>query len=159
MDGKKKEKLHNAKNQVSNSQVVVATGQGLKVVADKGKKSAPVKVLVEPDDVLREQAGGFANFLKEYAVVGLAVGFIIGQQANAVVKQFVTSFVEPLLQFIFGASLSKQTAVVHHGHKAISVPWGAFVYIFIEFLFVAVAVYVVIKLLRLDKLKSGRGMQ
>ena len=155
----KKEKLQNAKSQVTNSHVVIATGQGIRLVADKGKKTTPVKVFVEPDDVLREQAGGFADFLKEYAVVGLAIGFIVGQQANAVVKQFVDSFVQPLLQFIFGESLTDQHATIHHGHQPITVLWGRFLYIFIEFLFVAVAVYFVIRLLRLDKLKNGRGLQ
>lgn len=155
----KKEKLQNAKEQVTGSHVVVATGQGIRLVADKGKNKTPVKVFIEPDDVLHEQVSGFTNFLKEYAVVGLAIGFIIGQQANAVVKQFVASFVEPLLQFAFGGTLSKQVILVHHNHKAIPIAWGAFVYLFIEFLFVAVAIYVVIKLLRLDRLKNGRGMQ
>jgi len=155
----KKEKLHNAKDQVSNSHVVVATGQGIRLVAEKGKHKAPVKVFVEPDDVLHDQVSGFANFLKEYAVVGLAIGFIVGQQANAVVRQFVASFVEPFLQFVFGGTLSKQVILVHHNHKAIPIAWGAFVYLFIEFLFVAVAIYAVIKLLRLDRLKGGRGMQ
>jgi len=125
--------------------------QAIKKAANK---AADTRVVHDPDDVLREQANGFTNFLREYAVVGLAIGFILGQQANAVVKQFVTSFIQPWLQLAFGANLGTRTFTIHHGSAPIAVAWGAFVYIFIEFVFVAVIIYVIFRLLRLDKLKE-----
>lgn len=128
----------------------------VRVTQPKGKRHHGVTVLLDSDEIVREQVGGFTNFLREYAVVGLAVGFIVGQQANAVVKQLVVSFIDPWLQVLFGANLNTRTAVVHHGQTPITIAWGAFVYIFIEFLFVAVTIYVVVKLLRLDKLKKQK---
>jgi large conductance mechanosensitive channel len=134
---------------------VVATRNGVKIV-ERGNHRKGVTVLLEPDELVREQVGGFTNFLREYAVVGLAVGFIVGQQANAVMKQLVTSFIDPWLQVLFGPGLNTRTAFVHHGETPIEVPWGAFVYSFIEFLLVAVTIYLIVKLFRLDKLKKQK---
>jgi large-conductance mechanosensitive channel len=105
----------------------------------------------EADDIVRRQAAGFVNFLQDYAVVGLALGFIVGQQANGVVKQFVASFVNPMFEVWFGQDLSTRTSIVHHGHKAIQVPWGAFVYVLLEFFFVLFLMYVLIKAFKLGR--------
>jgi large conductance mechanosensitive channel len=125
-------------------------------VTQPGGKKHHVTVLLEPDDLVREQATGFANFLREYAVVGLAIGFIVGQQANAVVKQLVASFVEPFIQVLFGKDWNHRVATVHHGGEPIQIAWGVFLYTLIEFFFVVIAIYIVIKLFRLDKLKTPK---
>ncbi len=135
---------------------VVATREGIQVVHQTGRRRKGVTVLLDSDDILREQVGGFTNFIREYAVVGLAVGFIVGQQANGVMKQLVTSFVDPWLQILFGPDLSKKTAILHHGTEPITMPWGAFVYSIIEFFIVAIVIYLVVKLLRLDRLKKQK---
>lgn len=114
-------------------------------------KHSRVAVLLEHDELFRHQAAGFVGFLQEYAVVGLALGFIVGQQANGVVKQFVASFVNPMFEMWFGQDLSTRAAVVHHGHKAIAVPWGQFVYMLLEFFFVLFLMYVLIKTLGLSR--------
>jgi len=57
---------------------------------------------------------------------------------------------------LFGPGLNTRTAFVHHGETPIEVPWGAFVYSFIEFLLVAVTIYLIVKLFRLDKLKKQK---
>jgi len=43
-------------------------------------------ILDEPDELVRRQFGGFVNFIREKAVVGLAVGFVIGQQAQGFIN-------------------------------------------------------------------------
>jgi hypothetical protein len=43
-------------------------------------KDSIVTILDEPDEVVKRQVGGFVHFMREKAVVGLAVGFIVGQQ-------------------------------------------------------------------------------
>ncbi len=118
------------------------------------KKHSRITVLLEPDDLVRGQAAGFVNFLRDYAVVGLALGFIIGQQANGVVKQFVASFIDPLSTVWFGQNLSTQKAILHHGNAIVKVPWGAFVYVLLEFFFVVIAMYAVVKVFKLDHLSK-----
>jgi len=139
---------------------VVQTKDGdVHVVQPKGHKHRGVTVLFETDDVVREQAQGFSNFLKDYAVVGLAVAFIVGQQANNVVKQLVASFVDPWVKIIFGQDLSTREAHFHHGVSPVNVPWGAFVYALIEFFLVLMVLYALIKLLRLDKFKKPKEVK
>jgi large conductance mechanosensitive channel len=142
----------------SNQQTkVIETKDGnVKVVQPAGHKHTGITVLLDSDDIVKHQATGFANFLREYAVVGLAIGFIVGQQANAVVKQLVASFVEPWVQVVFGKDWDQRAATLHHGTDVVKVPWGAFVYTMIEFFFVVISIYVVVKLFRLDKLKKPK---
>ena len=127
------------------------------VVVDKhGKRHRGVAVLLDSDDLMRDQVGGFVNFLKDFSVVGVALGFIVGQQANGVVKQFVESFANPLYKFLFGQDLNSRVAIVHHGSQAITVAWGSFVYTFLEFFFVLISIYVVVKLFKLDRLTNKK---
>jgi len=134
---------------------IVETKDGeVKVIQPKGRKHRGVTVLLDTDDVVREQVGGFTNFLRDYAVVGLAVGFIVGQQANAVVKQLVNSFVDPVVKVWFGQDLSSRVAIVHHNGQPVQLPWGAFVYVLIEFFLVLITLYLLIKLFKLDKLRK-----
>lgn len=121
------------------------------VVDKHGKEHHGVAVLLESDDVLREKFGNFSKFLQEYAVIGLALGFIVGAPANEVVKQFVGTFLNPLVAILFGQDLSSRTATFHHGHSPVLVPWGGFVYALINFLFVLISIYAAVKLLKLDR--------
>lgn len=131
----------------------------VKITQPKGRRHSGVTVLLDSDDMVRHQAAGFVNFLQEYAVVGLALGFIVGQQANGVVKQFVASFVDPLSRFWLGTDLSKKTAVIHDGTAPIVIPWGAFVYALLEFFIVLLTMYLVIKLFKLDRFTKKKDKE
>lgn len=99
---------------------------------------------------------GFVSFIRENAVVGLAVGFVIGAQVQSVVKQLIASFVDPSFTLLFGQALSQRTAVFHfNGHTA-DFAWGSFAYVLIDFLFVLLAIYLIIKILKLDKLDKPK---
>lgn len=113
-------------------------------------------VLLEPDDLVREQVGGFVNFLRDYAVVGLAVGFIIGLQAQTVVKQLVDSFVTPLLTVIIGQDVQDKTLSIASGNHHAEMAWGKFVYVLLNFIFVMIFIYAIVKLLKLDKLAKKK---
>jgi large-conductance mechanosensitive channel len=138
------------------TKVVESEDGDVKVTQPKGRRHKGVTVLLDSDDFAREQVGGFVNFLQDYAVVGLALGFIVGQQANGVVKQFVASFIDPLSTVWFGQNLSTRTAVLHHDQQIVRVPWGAFVYTLIEFFLVLFAMYAVIKIFKLDRFVKGK---
>lgn len=140
--------MTNAKNQTVTE--VIDTPEG-EIKVTRPKRHRGVAVVLDTDDVVRNQARGFTHFLQEYAVVGLALGFIVGQQANGVVKQFVASFLDPLTRVWFGQNLSTRTATLHHDQTAVQVPWGAFVFTLVEFFFVLIAMYAIIKLFKLDK--------
>jgi large conductance mechanosensitive channel len=123
------------------------------VVVDKhGKRHRGVAVLLEPDDLVREQVGGFIHFLRDYAVVGLAIGFIIGQQAQTVIKQLIDSFVTPVLNVLIGENFQKNAFTISAGSHHESVTWGKFAYVLLNFVFVMIFIYGLVKLFKLDKL-------
>jgi large-conductance mechanosensitive channel len=93
--------------------------------------------------------------LRERGVVGVAVGFIIGLQAQTLMKQMVESFVTPLLDFWFNG-LAKRQITLHAGSEPVHLTWGKFLYSLITFLFVVLFVYLMVKFLRLDKLDKPK---
>lgn len=115
--------------------------------SDRGKPSPATVVIQEMNPV-----GGFVNFLREHAVVGLAIGFVIGVQAQALVKQLVSSFIDPAFQLLFGQALSQRTFTVNFNERVAQFTWGGFAYALLNFLFVLAAIYIIVKSLSLDKL-------
>lgn len=103
----------------------------------------------------RGSVGGFVNFLRENAVLSLAVGFVLGTQVQTVVKQLIASFIDPLFQLVFpgNKALSNRTFTLHFQGRYANFGWGALVYSLIDFLFIAFIVYAVIKLFQLDRLR------
>ena len=113
-----------------------------------------VAVLLNTDDLVMEQVGGFVNFLRDNAVLGLAIGFVAGSQAQALVKQLIASFIDPAFQLFFGMSLSsRELTLGFHAHTA-QFKYGAFVYALLNVLFVLAAIYVIIKVFKLDRLNK-----
>lgn len=99
-----------------------------------------------------EFVGGFVNFLREHAIVGLAVGFAIGTQAQTLVKALVAGFIDPVFQLLFGEALSKRTFTLHFHANQADFGWGSVVYGMLNFMFVLAMIYILIKLFNLDKL-------
>ncbi len=138
---------------------VVTTSNTIRIETPKSnrQRKPKVTVLVQPDDLVRDQIGGFVSFLREHAVVGLAIGFVIGAQAQAVVKQLISSFIEPAFALLFGGQkLSVLTSTVSFNGRSQSFSWGAMVYVLINFLFVLGAIYFIIKVFKLDKLDKPK---
>jgi large conductance mechanosensitive channel len=91
----------------------------------------------------------FMEFLNEYKVIGLAIAFIIGVAASALVKSFVDNIIMPIITvFIPGGGW--KTATVQIGPFVIA--WGPFLSDLIYFLIVALLVFIVAKkVLKMDK--------
>ena len=136
----------------TNHQVKVTESKdgSVKITQPKGVHRGVTVLLEQPDEVVRESVGGFVTFLKEKAVVGLAVGFIIGQQAQGLIKQLVDSFITPWINIIIGSELPKRATVFGGQQFA----WGKFLYILINFIAVLVAVYAMVRIFKLDKLDT-----
>lgn len=101
-------------------------------------------------------ANGFIGFLRENAVVGLAVAFVIGAQVQVLVKQLIASFIDPLSQLIFGQALSQRSLALHYHGRTADFSWGSFVYALMDFLFILLVIYLIIKILKLDKLDKPK---
>ncbi|HEY8999490.1 MAG TPA: MscL family protein [Candidatus Saccharimonadales bacterium] len=122
------------------------------------RRATRVVSAVTPD-VLAQPVGGFVTFLREHAIVGLAVGFVIGSQVQGLVKQATDSFINPLFELLFSGNkaLSMRTFTLHFGSRHANFAWGALAYDLMDFLFVLLAIYIVIKLFSLDKLDKKKS--
>jgi large-conductance mechanosensitive channel len=145
-----------ARDPKTDSTKVVTTGNTVRIETPKGnrrRRHEKVSVIVGPDEFV----GGFVAFLREHAIVGLAIGFAIGTQAQTLVKTLVSSFIDPTFQLLFGKSLNTRTFTLHfHSHHA-DFGWGAFIYGLLDFIFVLAAIYAIVKLLNLDKLDKPQA--
>lgn len=133
----------------------VTTGTAVRIEAPASRrkpKPNPAVVLVREINPV----DGFVGFLREYTVVGLAIGFVIGTQAQALVKLLVSNFIDPAFQLLFGQALSQRIFTLHWHDRVASFGWGDFAYGLLNFLFVLAAIFVVVKLFNLDKLNKPK---
>jgi large conductance mechanosensitive channel protein len=144
------------KKPASHTTRIVTTGSVVRIEQPKSRRQE--KGDLDLVEIVQEvnPASGFFNFLREQAVVGLAVGFIIGTQAQTVVKQLVSSFINPLFTLFFGQAISDRAfSITFHGRTAVF-DWGVFIYGLLNFIFVLLAIYLVIKFFKLDKLDKPK---
>jgi large conductance mechanosensitive channel protein len=143
------------KNTTPNTTRAVRSSSTIRIETPKshGRQPKPkVSVIVTQPPVV----SGFIDFLREHAIVGLAVGFVIGTQVQTVVKQLVASFISPAFSLLFGNNLVSETYTWHFRHNSEAFGWGALVYSLLNFLFVLMAIYLIIKIFKLDKLDKPK---
>jgi large conductance mechanosensitive channel len=84
----------------------------------------------------------FKEFLDEYKVIGLAIAFIIGVAATALVQALVNFVVMPIITpFIPGGEWQKATFTL----GPIVISWGAFLGAVINFIVIAFVVFIIAK--------------
>ena len=131
--------------------------------AKKSAKKPTAKKIVEEtelkaaDVIKKSHLAGFATFIREQGVVGLAVGLAIGAAAGDTVKKLVQAFI-PLVQLIVGSQAGLQAAsfTVKFGNRQGVFLYGAFVSSLITLLATALVVYLIVHLLHLDKLDKAK---
>lgn len=91
--------------------------------------------------------GGFRDFIKNYGVLPLAIGVVLGSAVNDFVKTLVDGLVTPLISLIFhgGALQSYQ----YNFHGAIF-KFGAVLNSLLTFISIAWIVYLVVKIIIRD---------
>lgn len=118
---------------------------------DRTPKQNPLTVIA-PDELV----GGFIDFLRNHAIVGLAIGFVIATQVQAVVKQLVSSFIEPTFQLFFKGALLNDSITWHFNGRTVSYNWGVFANDLLDFIFVLAALYLIIRIFKLDRLDKPK---
>ena len=128
----------------------MATNSSKKTKDNKNTKKE--KVVVKKTVVVRP-ISGFSQFIREYGVVGLAVGFVFGTQVKAVVDQLTVTFINPIIGLVLPGKgdLVQKTYTLHSFSKHATFGWGAFLNTFISFILVVAIIYFIIKALKLDK--------
>lgn len=105
--------------------------------------------------------GGFMEFVRTQGVVGLAVGLVLGGAVTIVVKSLVDNVVMPPLGFILGSAeglkdLQLNIGKTSAGQDAI-LHYGVFLNDLINFVVIAVVVYMIVHILGFDKLDKKKG--
>lgn len=101
---------------------------------------------------------GFADFIREQGVIGLAIGLAIGTAAGDTVKKLVEGFITPIVQFVVGSQKGLESAEwnVELLGRSADFKWGAFVSSLITLLATAFVIYLIIHWLRLDKIDKKK---
>ena len=92
----------------------------------------------------------FMEFLNRYGIIGLAIGFIIGGAAGNLVSAMVADILMPIITFFIPGGAWRD-AVLTIGRINISI--GHFVGSLIDFLIIALVVFVLVKRLPKKGLK------
>lgn len=113
-----------------------------------------VRVVPAASKHVSNQLSGFNEFLKEYGVVALAVGFVFGAQVKSVVDQFTSSVINPVLGLVLPGTgnLAEKSWVVHSSGKTTVFAWGALAETLISFIIIAFLIYFTVKAFQLDRL-------
>lgn len=107
---------------------------------------------------VKDQVGGFLDFIRSQGVIGLAVGLAIGTAAGDTVKKLVEGFINPIVQFIVGSGDKLATATWHvelFGRTA-DFAWGAALSSAITLLATALVIYWIVNVFKLDKLDKKK---
>ena len=99
---------------------------------------------------LKGQVSGFLEFIRERGVVGLAIGFVLGGAVSKVTASFSTDILNPLIALIFGPTAALADITV--GNVAL----GKFAATLIDFIVLALTVYLIFKVLKLDRLDKKK---
>ncbi|MBN2422735.1 MscL family protein [Candidatus Woesearchaeota archaeon] len=84
----------------------------------------------------------FMEFLKEYKVLALAVAFIIGAAANTLVKSLVDNIIMPIVTPFIPGGAWKEAAFAL---GPVVIKWGAFLGEIINFVIIAIVVFMIAK--------------
>ncbi|HET9807126.1 MAG TPA: MscL family protein [Nitrososphaeraceae archaeon] len=100
----------------------------------------------------------FFDFLKTFGIIGLAIAFVIGQAASILVTALVGDIINPLVGlFLPSGSLEQLSAKITSVSGAISeFKYGDFIANIIDFLIIALVVFVAYKALSKYKIVEDK---
>jgi len=126
--------------------------------SNKSKVSA-VAGKVKPSalaSVGSDQLKAFMEFIRTQGVVGLAVGLVLGGAVSVLVKSLVDNVVMPPLGLLLGSAEGLKGLTWTMGNTTAGLPadlkYGVFLNDMINFLVIALVIYVLVRLLKADKL-------
>jgi large-conductance mechanosensitive channel len=149
------------KSASTHTHVITTSAGNVRITEPKNlgtKRGKPgITVLVGEQAQQLNPVSGFVGFLRERAVVGVAIAFVVATQMQAVVKVLIDKFIDPAFKLLFGGvKLSDRIFTLHWHGRAGTFGWGAVVYALVDFLFVVGAIYLIIRLFKLDKLDKKK---
>jgi large conductance mechanosensitive channel len=100
----------------------------------------------------------FREFAVKGNVVDMAVGIIIGAAFGRIVSSFVNDIVTPPLGYLIGGvdftELKATLPIIQEGRDPVTINYGAFLQTAFDFIIVAFAIFLVIKMINQIKRKE-----
>ncbi|MEE9525720.1 MAG: MscL family protein [Candidatus Woesearchaeota archaeon] len=84
----------------------------------------------------------FRDFLREYALVGMALAFVMGAAAKDLVKSLVNDIVMPFIVPVIPGEVWQEASFTI---GSIVIKWGSFLSTLISFLVLALVVFIIAK--------------
>lgn len=112
----------------------------------------------------------FKNFITKGNVLDLAVGMIIGQAFNAIVKSMVNDILMPVISLMFKGDVTSQffvlkgsatfdeaTGAIIKSQDAVLLYWGQFLQNIIDFLIIGLTLFIIVKIVvRFEKIREEK---
>lgn len=100
---------------------------------------------------LRGTVAGFIDFVRERGVMGLAIGFVLGGAVSKITTSLSSDILNPLIAYIFGGTGRLGDIMIG------TIGIGKFLAAVLDFFILALVVYLIFKMLRLDKLDKPKA--
>ncbi len=128
------------------------------VDAPKGKRKKTVATKVKGHS--SKHAYGFMDFIRTQGVVGLAVGLVLGGAVTILVKSLIDNVVMPPLGFVLGSAeglKGLEMTIGKTGGKQAILHYGVFLNDLVNFIVIAIVIYLIVHMLGLDKLDKRKN--
>jgi large conductance mechanosensitive channel len=130
----------------------------------KEKQPTPVQAVRAHAQAVKghgaKHVNGFVTFIRTQGVVGLAVGLVLGGAVTIVAKSLIDNVVMPPLGLLLGSSEGLKGLVLSLGKTADGkdalLHYGTFLNDLINFLVIALVVYLVVHTLGLDRIDKKK---
>lgn len=99
--------------------------------------------------MIKKQLQGFIEFIKSKGVLSLAVGFVMGGAVTKLTTSFVSDIINPIIGLLIGRAGDLKDNYIPIGNAKIM--WGNFVNSLLDFLVIALVIYLSLQILGLDK--------
>lgn len=103
----------------------------------------------------KRETKGFMDFIRTQGVLGLAVGLILGSSLSTMVRSLIDDVIMPPLGMLLGSAegLKGLTVVINHtpSGEPVTIAYGIFLNDFVNFLIIALVVYIIVRLLKINK--------
>lgn len=133
--------------------IEAAANSNVSLQAPKGrrKKSVAKKVGVKS----AKHAMGFTDFIRTQGVIGLAIGLVLGGAVTVLVRSFIDNVIMPPLGFVLGSAeglKGLELVIGKTGGKQAVLHYGVFLNDLVNFIIIALVIYMVFIMLGLNKL-------
>lgn len=109
----------------------------------------------------KSQLRNFTDFIRTQGVVGLAVGLVLGGAVSVLVKSLIDNVVMPPLGLLLGSAeglkgLAWTVGTTTDGKGAV-LHYGTFLNDFINFIVIALVIYLIVHLMGFDKIDKKKS--